>query len=53
VNKKERPDWVRLAAWIDRLEDAMSLDRDSTARFNMINEFMNELYDAHIVYSFD
>jgi hypothetical protein len=53
VNKEESPDWVRPVAWIDRLKDPMSLDRDSTTRFNTINECMKELYDAQIVYSFD
>lgn len=31
----------------------MSLEIDSTSRFDAIHEFMKELYDAHVVYSFD
>ncbi len=53
MTKEEHPDWDRLVPWIDRLEDAMLLDNDSISRFDAINEFMKELYDAHVVYSFD
>lgn len=51
--KEKRPDWLQLVAWIDRLEDARSLDSDSTARFHTIHEFMETLYATHVVYSFD
>jgi hypothetical protein len=53
VPKEQRPDWLRLVAWIDRLEDASSLDSDSATRFHAIHEFTKELYHTHVVYSFD
>jgi hypothetical protein len=51
--KEDEPDWARLVPWISRLEDAMSRDDDSTTRTGVIYGFMEELYNARIVYSFD
>ncbi len=51
--KADEPDWARVAGWASQLEGALATHGDEVARRGVLLGFMQELYDAHVVYSFD